>query len=80
MDSAGRGLRRDAGRGRRLKVTINSERARYELIEGDPLPLMHHGKPFNLGRKSSEHEIPPVKAGPRPEQPPGRAPYSRAGN
>src|ERR1039457_5364467 len=65
-------------RGRRLKVTINSERARYELIEGDPLPLMHHGKPFKLGPKSAEHAIPPVKAGPRPEQPPGRAPYSRS--
>jgi alpha,alpha-trehalose phosphorylase len=65
-------------RGRRLKVTINSERARYELIEGDPLPLMHHGKPFRLGPKSAEHAIPPVKAGPRPEQPPGRAPYSRS--
>src|ERR1035441_5171183 len=36
-------------RGRRLKVTINSKRARYELMEGDPLPLMHHGKPFKLG-------------------------------
>jgi alpha,alpha-trehalose phosphorylase len=67
-------------RGRKLKVAINSERARYELIEGEPLPLIHHGKQFKLGQKSSEHEIPAVKAGPRPEQPAGRAPYSRAGN
>jgi alpha,alpha-trehalose phosphorylase len=67
-------------RSRRLKVTINSERARYELIDGDPLSLMHHGKLFNLGPKSAEHAIPPIKAGPRPEQPPGRAPYSRASN
>jgi alpha,alpha-trehalose phosphorylase len=67
-------------RSRRLKVTINSERARYELIEGDSLSLMHHGKLFKLGPKSTEHAIPPIKAGPRPEQPPGRAPYSRASN
>ncbi|MGD0062993.1 MAG: glycosyl hydrolase family 65 protein [Streptosporangiaceae bacterium] len=67
-------------RSRRLKVTINSERARYELIDGDPLSLMHHGKLFNLGPKPAEHAIPLIKAGPRPEQPPGRAPYSRASN
>jgi len=67
-------------RGRRLKVTISSARARYELIEGDPLSLMHHGKPFELGPKPTEHAIPSAKAGPRPEQPPGRAPYSRAAN
>jgi alpha,alpha-trehalose phosphorylase len=67
-------------RGRKLKVSINSERARYELIEGEPLPLIHHGKQFKLGAKFSEHEIPSIKAGPRPEQPAGRAPYNRAGN
>jgi len=67
-------------RGRKLKVTINSERAMYELIEGEPLALRHHGKSFKLGPKASERVIPPVKAGPRPEQPPGRAPYSPAAN
>ena len=65
-------------RGRKLKVTIGAERAKYELIDGDPLPLIHHGKEFKLGKRPSEHDIPPVKAGPRPEQPPGRTPYSRA--
>ena len=67
-------------RGRRLRVTISSSRAKYELLDGDPLPVVHHGKEFQLGTKAVEHQIPSVRAGPRPEQPPGRAPYSRAGN
>jgi alpha,alpha-trehalose phosphorylase len=67
-------------RGRRLRVTISSSRAKYELLDGDPRTVVHHGKEFQLGKKPAEHQIPPVTAGPRPEQPPGRAPYSRAGN
>ena len=66
-------------RGRKLRVTINSERARYELLEGDPLPVVHHGKEFELGKKAAQHDIPTVQAGPRPEQPPGRAPFRRTG-
>jgi alpha,alpha-trehalose phosphorylase len=65
-------------RGRKLRVTITAERARYELLEGEPLPAVHHGKEFELGKKAVQHDIPPVKPGPRPEQPPGRAPYSRS--
>jgi alpha,alpha-trehalose phosphorylase len=64
-------------RGRKLGVTIDAERARYELLDGSPLPVTHHGDEFELGSKPVEHMVPPVKAGPRPEQPPGRAPYNR---
>jgi alpha,alpha-trehalose phosphorylase len=65
-------------RGRRLCVTVRSGRgAHYELLEGDPLPVTHHGEEFELGHKAVERKIPPVKAGPRPEQPYGRPPYSR---
>jgi alpha,alpha-trehalose phosphorylase len=67
-------------RGRKLKVTVTAGRAKYELIDGDPLPLTHHGKQFKLGVKAVVHHIPVVHAGPRPEQPPGRTPYSRAAN
>jgi alpha,alpha-trehalose phosphorylase len=63
-------------RGRRLRVTITSGHAKYELLDGEPLPVVHHGKEFELGKKTVTREIPPVTAGPRPEQPPGRAPYS----
>ncbi|MFY9928931.1 MAG: glycosyl hydrolase family 65 protein [Streptosporangiaceae bacterium] len=66
-------------RGRRLRVSITSQRAKYELLDGEPLTLLHHRKEFHLGQHAAEHDIPPVKAGPRPEQPPGRAPYNRAG-
>jgi alpha,alpha-trehalose phosphorylase len=65
-------------RGRKLCVTVNGARAKYELLEGDPLPVSHHGEDFKLGHRAVERKIPPVKAGPRPEQPPGRAPYSRS--
>jgi alpha,alpha-trehalose phosphorylase len=65
-------------RGRKLRVTITRVRARYELLEGEPLAVIHHGKQFQLANKAVEREIPPVKAGPRPEQPPGRAPYNRS--
>jgi alpha,alpha-trehalose phosphorylase len=64
-------------RGRKLKVTIGADRAKYELIDGEPLPLIHHGKEFKLGKRPAEHDIPPVKAGAPPEQPPGRTPYGR---
>ena len=52
--------------------------AKYELLDGEPLPVVQHGKEFELGKKTVERHIPPVTAGPRPEQPPGRAPYNRA--
>jgi len=64
-------------RGRKLCVTIKEGRARYELLDGSPLPLAHHGEEFELGKKPVERRIPPVKAGPRPEQPQARPPYSR---
>jgi alpha,alpha-trehalose phosphorylase len=65
-------------RGRKLRVTVTAEHAKYELLDGDPVSVTHHGKEFKLGKKAVQHEISPVQPGPRPEQPPGRAPYSRA--
>jgi alpha,alpha-trehalose phosphorylase len=65
-------------RGRKLRVTITSHRAKYELKDGDPLSLAHHGKQFKLGKDPAEHTIPPIQAAPRPDQPPGRAPYRRS--
>jgi alpha,alpha-trehalose phosphorylase len=65
-------------RGRKLNVTIQGSRVRYQLMEGDPLQVSHHGEEFELGHKVVDRRVPPVKAGPRPEQPPGRPPYSRS--
>jgi len=64
-------------RGRKLCVTIKGGHVKYELLDGDPLPVTHHGKEFELGKKAVEHQIPAIKPGPRPEQPPGRPPYDR---
>ena len=64
-------------RGRKMSVTIRGDRARYQLLEGDPLPVIHHGEEFELGEKAVDRKIPAVSAGPRPEQPHGRPPYSR---
>jgi alpha,alpha-trehalose phosphorylase len=65
-------------RGRKLSVTIQGSRVRYQLMEGDPLQVTHHGEEFELGHRAVDRRVPPVKAGPRPEQPPGRPPYSRS--
>ena len=65
-------------RGRKLSVTISGGRVRYQLVEGDPLPVTHHGEEFELGHRAVDRRVPPVKAGPRPEQPPERPPYSRS--
>jgi alpha,alpha-trehalose phosphorylase len=64
-------------RGRKLRITLTMGRVKYELMDGDPLPITHHGEELELGKKPVERKIPAVKAGPRPEQPPGRPPYSR---
>jgi len=64
-------------RGRKLSVQASAGQATYELLDGDPLPLIHHGKQFTLGKKPITLDIPKLPTGPRPEQPPGRAPYSR---
>ncbi|HTX47364.1 MAG TPA: glycosyl hydrolase family 65 protein, partial [Solirubrobacteraceae bacterium] len=60
-------------RGSRLKVTIESKRAVYELLDGDPLSISHYGKEFTL-KDHMAHRIPvPPKLQP-PSQPPAREP------
>jgi alpha,alpha-trehalose phosphorylase len=67
-------------RGRKLAVTVRGTRVKYELLEGDPLTISHHGEEIELGRRAIERRVPAIKAGPRPEQPAGRTPYSRSGS
>ena len=67
-------------RGRKLRVTITHSRAKYELLDGDPLKATHYGKEFEFGQKAMNHDIPRLHPSPRPEQPPGRAPYNRSGS
>jgi alpha,alpha-trehalose phosphorylase len=62
--------------GRKLRVSVTHTEARYHLVEGDPLPLVHHGSKFTLGTDQVRFPIPAITAGPRPAQPPGRPPYT----
>ena len=48
-------------RGRRLRVEVNGRQARYELLQGEPLELLHHGEPFTLdGRRAAGAAVPPI--------------------
>jgi alpha,alpha-trehalose phosphorylase len=67
-----------AFRGRRLRVEVDQESARYHLIEGAELEITHHGERVTLGADGpAERPIPRVPARPRPQQPPGRVPARR---
>jgi len=65
-------------RGNRLRVEVTQQRARYQLAEGNPLKLAHHGTRFTLAPgHPRERAIPPAPARQRPTQPPGREPERR---
>jgi alpha,alpha-trehalose phosphorylase len=65
-------------RGRRLRVEVNSHGTRYELLQGEPLDLVHHGEPFTLVEdEAQELPVPPPARLPAPPQPPTREPPCR---
>jgi alpha,alpha-trehalose phosphorylase len=65
-------------RGRVLRVVATKTDATYELEEGDPLELSHHGTAFVLSKGEPATEpIPPAPRRPTPTQPHGRAPGRR---
>jgi alpha,alpha-trehalose phosphorylase len=62
-------------RGRRLQVEIGSESASYELLEGAPLEVTHHGEVLPLAPGAPEtRAIPPAPHRAKPAHPPGRSP------
>ena len=63
-------------RDRRLRIAVTRTDARYELSEGDPIVIGHHGQDVQLevGRPATRPIPPAPSAGAAPEQPPGRAP------
>jgi alpha,alpha-trehalose phosphorylase len=62
-------------RGRRLRIDVCSDHARYELLAGEPLDLLHHGEPFTLAPASPQtRACPMLPEPPAVEPPPGRAP------
>jgi alpha,alpha-trehalose phosphorylase len=62
-----------AFRGSRIKVTVERRRAVYELVDGEPLPISHHGEEFTLKARVARR-IPRAPKLDRPSQPPGREP------
>jgi alpha,alpha-trehalose phosphorylase len=64
--------------GRLVKVEVDSENARYTLLEGDALEITHHGSAVTIpSDEPVDRPIPACPAREAPRQPPGRAPARR---
>ena len=67
-------------RGSLLRVEVTPAQATYEVLEGPPLALVHHGAPVTVSAgEAVTLELPPVPHRPTPTQPHGRAPIHRDG-
>jgi alpha,alpha-trehalose phosphorylase len=67
-------------RGRCLRVEVVEDEARYQLLDGAELELLHHGTRFTLRPGSPAcHAVPTAPARPVPEQPAGREPLGVPG-
>jgi alpha,alpha-trehalose phosphorylase len=65
-------------RGRRLRVRVTHDSARYQLLDGEPLDITHHGEKLTLaGTHAQERRISRLPSRPRPTQPAGRSPARR---
>jgi alpha,alpha-trehalose phosphorylase len=68
-------------RGRRLRVEVRSDAARYELLEGAPLEIAHHGEALTVMTDSPQtRPVPRVPYEVRSQPPPGRRPPGRHGD
>ena len=62
-------------RGRRLRVEVRHDQATYELLDGEPLEIIHHGEPITVEPGGPlKCPIPPAPQYPPPHQPHGREP------
>ena len=64
-------------RGRRIGVTVRPTAATYELLDGPPLTITHHGEEAELSEDAVRMDIPEAPRRVRPVQPPGREPRRR---
>ena len=65
-------------RGRRLSVEVKATEATYRLLDGMPLIVKHYEDEITLSVDAVvTRPIQPIKVGPRPTQPMGRAPLER---
>jgi alpha,alpha-trehalose phosphorylase len=64
--------------GRGLHVEVDSQHARYSLIDGESLEIEHHGERVVLEPDQTlERDIPPAPSRVSPPQPPSREPVKR---
>jgi alpha,alpha-trehalose phosphorylase len=62
-------------RGRRLRVEVGPDGARYELLAGDALEIAHHGEALTVASDAPEmRPLPPLPPRETVAQPPGRSP------
>jgi alpha,alpha-trehalose phosphorylase len=62
-------------RGRRLRVEVHADHASYELLDGEPLELRHHGEPITVTPgEPLECPVAPPPKWPPPQYPAGRKP------
>ena len=69
-------------RGSRLRIEVSAQDATYRLLDGSPLKVLHHGEEIFLTEDMAITRLIPdiqIQVGPRPSQPPGRAPMAREG-
>jgi trehalose/maltose hydrolase-like predicted phosphorylase len=65
-------------RGRRLRVDVRSDSASYELLDGQPLELLHHGERVTVASGAPQwFPCPPPPRRAKPEPPPARKPPRR---
>ena len=65
-------------RDRRLKVEVKHHQARYSLLAGPPLQIIHHGQAIIVTtHQAVSRAIPKLAAGEAPSQPFGRRPARR---
>jgi alpha,alpha-trehalose phosphorylase len=65
--------------GRRLRVQVHAEEATYELLDGEPVELIHHGERVTVTSEVPlSCRIPLAPEPPAPQFPAGRAPASIA--
>ena len=63
-------------RGRSLKVDVRRNEVTYQLLDGEPMQIVHDDEELTVdGGVTRTWELPDV--GPEPKQPPGREPRRR---
>ena len=64
-------------RGRRLRIEVDPDGARYELLDGEPLEVLHYGEPITLELGSTQARTCPAPREPAPVEPPPERPAGR---